>query len=148
VFERFSDGARRVVVRSQEHARILGHDHIGTGHLLLGVLDDDQDSVTLVFERLDVEPGALRAAVMAAIGRGDATPSGHVPFTTGAKKTLELSLRAALEIGDRTIRAEHVILGLIQEPEGPAAEILREQGVGLDPARAAVVAIHGGSGRS
>ncbi len=136
MFERFTDGARRVVVLAQEQARILNHNYIGTEHLLLGLLTDA--SATEVLLRLGVDPAAVKSDVEATIGRGPHPPSGHIPFTPGAKRALELSLREALQLGHRDIGTEHLLLGLIREGGGVAAVVAERQGAVLEEARRVV----------
>jgi ribosomal protein S18 acetylase RimI-like enzyme len=129
VFERFTDRARRVVVLAQEEARLLDHDSIGTEHLLLGVIDEGEGVGALALEELGVSAEALRARIEEAIGRGTGMPAGTIPFTPYAKKVLELSLRASRALGHDYIGTEHILIGLVDEYEGVAARILREQGV-------------------
>jgi ATP-dependent Clp protease ATP-binding subunit ClpC len=137
MFERFTVPARRVVVVAQEEARLLGHSHIGTGHVLLGLLQvDDLAGHLLAGRGLGYEDA--RTKVEAAGGPGNGSPSGHIPFTPGAKKALEMSLREALQLGDNFIGTEHLLLGLLREGEGPGAEILHRQGLELDDVRRAV----------
>ncbi len=144
MFERFTDRARMVVVFSQEEARLLDHDYIGTEHILLGLIHegeiDDGESVALkALAALDISPEAVRAQLEASVGRGASTPSGHIPFTPRAKKVLELSLREALELGHSSIGTEHLLLGLIREGEGVAAELLVTLGADLPRVRQQVV---------
>jgi ATP-dependent Clp protease ATP-binding subunit ClpA len=134
VFERFTDRARRVIVLAQEEARLLDHDYIGTEHLLLGLAREGQGVAAKALEVLGIRLEALRSQVEEIIGRGQRAPSGHVPFTPRAKTVLELSLREALELGHDYIGTEHLLLGLIREGEGVAAQVL--VGLGADLARA------------
>jgi hypothetical protein len=138
VFERFSDEARRVVVLAQEEARLLDHNYIGTEHILLGLMQGDGVASTAL-ARLDVTQNAVRVEVEAIVGRGDRHPSGHIPFTPRAKKVLEFSLREALQLGHNYIGTEHILLGLLREGEGVAAQVLAKLGVGLERARSLVV---------
>jgi hypothetical protein len=139
VFERFSDRARRVVVLAQEEARLLDHNYIGTEHILLGLLHEGEGVAAVALARLDVTQTAVRAEVEAIIGRGDKHPSGHIPFTPRAKKVLEFSLREALQLGHNYIGTEHILLGLLREGEGVAAQVLTKLGVSLERVRALVV---------
>jgi hypothetical protein len=139
VFERFSDRARRVVVLAQEEARLLDHNYIGTEHILLGLLHEGEGVAATALARLDVTQNAVRAEVEAIVGRGDKHPSGHIPFTPRAKKVLEFSLREALQLGHNYIGTEHILLGLLREGEGVAAQVLTKLGVGLERVRALVV---------
>jgi ATP-dependent Clp protease ATP-binding subunit ClpA len=136
MFERFTDGARRIIVLAQEEARAHNHDHIGTEHLLLGVLRADGSRAGRVLQSLGISPQTIRAHVEEAIGRGPAEPSGHIPFTAGAKKALELSLREALRMGQDHIGTEHILLGLMSQDQGVAARVLGELlGADLDRVR-------------
>jgi ATP-dependent Clp protease ATP-binding subunit ClpC len=135
VFERFSDRARRVVVLAQDEARDLGHDYIGTEHLLLGLLHDSSGTACQVLTSLQAPPDAVRAKVGELVRSGDKTMRGHVPFTTAAKKALEMSLREALQLGHNYIGSGHLLLGLLREERGTAARVLAELGVDLDRAR-------------
>jgi ribosomal protein S18 acetylase RimI-like enzyme len=129
VFERFTDRARRVVVLAQEEARLLDHDYIGTEHLLLGVIDEGEGIGALALEELGVSFEALRARIEEMIGRGNGRVAGSIPFTPATKKALELSLRESRALGHDYIGTEHILLGLVDEYEGLAAQVLREQGV-------------------
>jgi ATP-dependent Clp protease ATP-binding subunit ClpC len=124
VFERFTDRARRVIVYAQEEARLLNHDYVGTEHLLLGLVHDGQGVAAKALESLGIRLEAVRVQVEAIIGRGQHPLSGHVPFTPRAKKVLELSLREAKQLGHNYIGTEHLLLGLIREGEGVAAQVL------------------------
>jgi ATP-dependent Clp protease ATP-binding subunit ClpC len=135
VFERFSDRARRVVVLAQDEARDLGHDYIGTEHLLLGLLHDSSGTACQVLTRLKAPPDAVRAKVGELVQPGDKTMRGHVPFSVAAKKALELSLREALQLGHSYIGSGHLLLGLLREERGTAARVLAELSVDLDRAR-------------
>jgi ATP-dependent Clp protease ATP-binding subunit ClpC len=140
MFERFSAGARRAVVEGQAEARRLSHGYIGTEHLLLGLLRENSELIAVtVLESLGVSPDNIRAAVETAIGEGPGSPSGHIPFTAGAKRVLELSLREALQLGHTYIGPEHILLGLIREGQGTAAMVLFTLGVTLEAVRPGVV---------
>lgn len=139
MFERFTDSARRVVVLAQEEARVLGHDYIGTEHVLLGLLVDRGGAAASVLTARGVSAEAARHQVELIIGRGQSPSSGHMPFTARAKKVLELSLREALELGQEYIGTEHLLLGLIREGEGVATQILVNLGSDLDQTRQAVL---------
>ena len=126
MFERFTNKARHVVVLSQEEARLLNHNYIGTEHILLGLLGEPESIGGQVLAGFGLTRDGVREEVVEKIGRGKSTPSGHIPFTPRAKKTLELSLREALSIKHNYIGTEHILLGLIREGEGVAAQILRD----------------------
>jgi ATP-dependent Clp protease ATP-binding subunit ClpC len=126
MFERFTNRARHVVVLSQEEARLLNHNYIGTEHILLGLLGEPESIGGQVLASFGLTLDGVRGEVAAKIGRGKKQPTGHIPFTPRAKKTLELSLREALAIKHNYIGTEHILLGLIREGEGVAAQILRD----------------------
>ena len=133
MFERFTDRARRVAVLAQEEARMLHHDHIGTEHILLGLIREGEGVAAKALESLGISLEAVRQHVGGITGQGQQAPSGHVPFTPRAKKVLELSLREALQLGHNYIGTEHILLGLIREGEGVAAQVLVK--LGADPGR-------------
>jgi ATP-dependent Clp protease ATP-binding subunit ClpC len=139
MFERFTDRARRVVVLAQEEARLLNHNYIGTEHLLLGLIREDEGIAARALQRLDVSLEAVRSRVQEIIGVGASAQSGHIPFTPRAKKVLELSLREALQLGHDDIGTEHILLGLVREGEGVAAQVLVRLGVDLARVRHEVV---------
>ncbi len=139
MFQRFSDRARRVVVLAQEEARMLNHNYIGTEHLLLGLMREGEGIAAKALESLGISPEAVRDQVVEIIGKGSSAPSGHIPFTPRAKKVLELSLREALQLGHNYIGTEHILLGLIREGEGVAAQVLAKLGADLDRVRSQVV---------
>jgi ATP-dependent Clp protease ATP-binding subunit ClpA len=144
MFERFTDRARRVVVLAQHEARELGHNYIGTEHILLGLLREDQGVAAKALGELDIGLDAVRVEVLEIIGPGPGVPTGHIPFTPRAKKVLELSLREALQFGHNYIGTEHILLGLIREGEGVAAQVLVKLGADLDRVRQQVVRLlHG-----
>ena len=124
MFERFTDRARRVVVLAQEEARMLNHNYIGTEHILLGLIHEGEGVAAKALESLGISLDAVREQVQEIIGQGQQAPSGHIPFTPRAKKVLELSLREALQLGHNYIGTEHILLGLIREGEGVAAQVL------------------------
>ena len=126
MFERFTDRARRVVVLAQEEARLLNHNYIGTEHILLGLIHEGEGVAAKALESLGISLEAVRSQVEEIIGQGGSSPSGHIPFTPRAKKVLELSLREALQLGHNYIGTEHILLGLIREGEGVAAQVLVE----------------------
>jgi len=146
MFERFTDRARRVVVLSQEETRRLGHDNIGTEHLLLGLSEEGTGVGGRALAECGVEPDALRAQIEELVGRGTSTPSGHIPFTPEAKKALELSLREALALHHTYIGTEHVLLGVLRENSGPATEALRRLGAEPADIEAKVMALIGETG--
>jgi ATP-dependent Clp protease ATP-binding subunit ClpC len=138
MFERFTNQSRRVVVLAQEEARMLNHNYIGTEHLLLGLLHEGRGTAAQVLTALDVTLPAAREQVVAVIGRGQAQPSGHIPFTPRAKKSLELSLREALQLGDGYIGTGHLLLGLIHQGDNMALKVLNQLGTDLKDVRARV----------
>jgi ATP-dependent Clp protease ATP-binding subunit ClpA len=144
VFERFTDRARRVVVLAQEEARLLNHDDIGTEHLLLGLIHEGEGVAAKALESLGISLEAVRAQVEEIIGQGQSAPTGHIPFTPRAKKVLELSLREALELGHNYIGTEHILLGLLREGEGVAAQVLVNLGASLDRVRQVVIGLLSG----
>jgi hypothetical protein len=141
MFERFTDRARRVVVLAQEEARHLNHNHIGTEHLLLGLIHEQEGVAAVALTELGISLEGARAQVVEIVGQGDEAPTSHIPFTPRAKKVLELSLREALQFGHNYIGTEHILLGLIREGEGVAAQVLTSQGAGLDRVRRQVVQV-------
>src|SRR6266542_4358394 len=144
MFERFTDRARRVVVLAQEEARMLNHNYIGTEHILLGLIHEGEGVAAKAVESLGISLEAVRQQVEQIIGHGGQKPSGHIPFTPRAKKVLELSLREALQLGHNYIGTEHVLLGLIREGEGVAAQVLNELGAELPRVRQQVIEILAG----
>src|ERR687896_2218550 len=144
MFERFTEKARRVVVLAQEEARMLNHNYIGTEHLLLGLLHEGEGVGAKALESLGVSLEAVRRQVQEIIGQGQAAPTGHIPFTPRAKKVLELSLREALQLGHNYIGTEHILLGLIREGEGVAAQVLVKLGADLSRVRQQVIQLLSG----
>jgi len=144
MFERFTDRARRVVVFAQEEARLLDHNYIGTEHLLLGMIHEGEGVAAAALESLGVRLEAVRAEVEEIIGRGGLPVSGHIPFTPRAKKVLELSLRESMQLGHNYIGTEHILLGLIREGEGVAAQVLVKLGADLATTRSRVLALLSG----
>ncbi len=126
MFERFTGRAREVVVLAHDEARALGHNYIGTEHLLLGLLREEEGLAARVLEGIDVTLEEARAQVVRIVGRGDEVGAGQIPFTPRAKTVLELSLREAIALGHDYIGTEHILLGLVREHEGVGAEILRD----------------------
>jgi hypothetical protein len=139
VFERFTDKARRVVVLAQEEARILNHNYIGTEHILLGLLREGEGVGARALESLGVSLEAVRRQVEEIIGQGQSAPSGHIPFTPRAKKVLELGLRESKQLGHNYIGSEHILLGVIREGEGVAAQVLQKLGADLKTVREQVI---------
>ena len=139
MFERFTDRARRVVVLAQEEARLLNHNYIGTEHILLGLIHEHEGLAAKALESLGISLESVRGQVEEIIGPGGIAPSGYIPFTPRAKKVLELSLREALQLGHNYIGTEHILLGLIREGEGVAAQVLVELGADLARVREQVV---------
>jgi Clp amino terminal domain, pathogenicity island component/UvrB/uvrC motif len=151
MFERFTDRARRVVVLAQEEARMLNHGYIGTEHLLLGLIHEGEGVAAKALKALGIDLDAVRQEVKEVIGRGEQPPSGHIPFTPRAKKVLELSLRESTQLGHNYIGTEHILLGLVREGEGVAAEVLVKLGADLSHVRQQVIQLlrgHRGEGAS
>jgi len=144
MFERFTDRARRVVVLAQEEARMLNHNYIGTEHILLGLIHEGEGVAAKAMESLGISLEAVRQQVEEIIGQGQQAPSGHIPFTPRAKKVLELSLREALQLGHNYIGTEHILLGLIREGEGVAAQVLVKLGADLNRVRQQVIQLLNG----
>ena len=144
MFERFTDRARRVVVLAQEEARMLNHNYIGTEHILLGLIHEGEGVAAKALESMGTSLDAVRAQVEEIIGQGQQAPSGHIPFTPRAKKVLELSLREALQLGHNYIGTEHILLGLIREGEGVAAQVLVKLGADLNRVRSTVIQLLSG----
>ncbi|AJT42367.1 ATP-dependent Clp protease ATP-binding subunit [Psychromicrobium lacuslunae] len=144
MFERFTDRARRVVVLAQEEARMLNHNYIGTEHILLGLIHEGEGIAAKALESLNISLDAVREQVQEIIGQGQQAPSGHIPFTPRAKKVLELSLREALQLGHNYIGTEHILLGLIREGEGVAAQVLVKLGADLGRVRQQVIQLLSG----
>jgi ATP-dependent Clp protease ATP-binding subunit ClpC len=144
MFERFTDRARRVVVLAQEEARLLNHSYIGTEHILLGLIHEGEGVAAKALESLGISLEAVRNQVEEIIGQGGSSPSGHIPFTPRAKKVLELSLREALQLGHNYIGTEHILLGLIREGEGVAAQVLVKLGADLSRVRQQVIQLLSG----
>src|SRR5487761_756176 len=138
MFERFTNRARHVVVLSQEEARLLSHNYIGTEHILLGLLGEPESIAGQVLTSFGITRDDVRVEVEELIGMGKSQPSGHIPFTPRAKKVLELSLREALSIKHNYIGTEHILLGVIREGEGVGAQVLSAH-AGLAQIRAAVL---------
>ena len=144
MFERFTDRARRVVVLAQEEARLLTHNYIGTEHILLGLIHEGEGVAAKALESLGISLEAVRAQVEEIIGQGQSPPTGHIPFTPRAKKVLELSLREALELKHNYIGTEHILLGLIREGQGVAAQVLVKLGADLSRVRQQVIQVLAG----
>ena len=147
MFERFTDRARRVVVLAQEEARLLNHNYIGTEHILLGLIHEGEGVAAKALESLSINLESVRQQVVEIIGQGQQAPSGHIPFTPRAKKVLELSLREALQLGHNYIGTEHILLGLIREGEGVAAQVLQKLGADLPKVRQTVIQLVNGPQR-
>ncbi len=139
MFERFTDRARRVIVLAQEEARTLQHNYIGTEHLLLGLIREGDGVAAKALASKGVELDATRKQVEEMIGKGNAVPNGHIPFTPHARQVLELSLREALQLGHSYIGTEHILLGLIREGEGVGTQVLIKMGVDLGDLRTATI---------
>jgi ATP-dependent Clp protease ATP-binding subunit ClpC len=149
MFERFTDRARRVVVLAQEEARMLDHNYIGTEHILLGLVHEGEGVAAKAMAAMEISLEAVRQEVEEIIGRGQQAPSGHIPFTPRAKKVLELSLRESLQLGHDYIGTEHILLGLLREGEGVAAQVLVRLGADLNRVRQQVLnLLAGGQGEA
>src|SRR5690242_2014292 len=148
MFERFTDRARRVVVLAQQEARTLNHNYIGTEHILLGLIHEGEGVAAKALESLGISLEAVRQQVEEIIGQGQQAPSGHIPFTPRAKKVLELSLRESLQLGHNYIGTEHILLAMLREGEGVAAQILVKLGADLNRVRQQVIQLlHGYPGK-
>jgi ATP-dependent Clp protease ATP-binding subunit ClpC len=144
LFEKFTDKARRVVVLAQEEAKLLKHNYIGTEHILLGLIHEGEGVAAKALEALGINLEQVREQVQEIIGQGQQAPSGHIPFTPRAKKVLELSLREALQLGHSYIGTEHLLLGLIREGEGVAAQVLTKLGADTNKVRQQVIQLLSG----
>jgi len=144
LFEKFTDKARRVVVLAQEEAKLLNHNYIGTEHILLGLIHEGEGVAAKALEALGINLEQVREQVQDIIGQGQQAPSGHIPFTPRAKKVLELSLREALQLGHSYIGTEHLLLGLIREGEGVAAQVLTKLGADTNKVRQQVIQLLSG----
>ena len=141
MFERFTDRARRVVVLAQEEARTLNHHYVGTEHILLGLVHEGEGVAARALDSLGIGLETVREKVEETVGRGEKPPSGHIPFTPRTKKVLELSLRESLQRGHNYIGTEHILLGMISEGEGVAAQVLVGLGADLDRVRQQVAQV-------
>ena len=139
MFERFTDRARRVIVLAQEEARTLQHNYIGTEHLLLGLIREGEGVAAKALASKGVTLDDTRKQVEEMIGKGNASPNGHIPFTPHARQVLELSLREALQLGHSYIGTEHILLGLIHEGEGVGTQVLIKMDVNLGELRSATI---------
>src|ERR1700685_2973860 len=139
MFERFTDRARRVVVLAQDGARMLKHNYIGTEHILLGLIRESEGVAAKARESLGISLDAVRQQVEEIIGQGQQPPSGHIPFTKRAKKVLEMSLLESVQLGQNYIGTEHILLGLIREGDGVAAQVLVKLGADLNRVRQQVI---------
>lgn len=135
MFQRFTDRARRVVVLAQEEARMLRHNYIGTEHMLLGLIHEEEGVAAKALESLNISLDAVRQQVEEIIGEGQALPVGHIPFTPRVKKVFELSLREALQLGHNFIGTEHLLLGLVREGEGVGVEVMKRLGANMNQIR-------------
>src|SRR5712691_9250874 len=147
MFERFTERARQVVVLAQGEARALKHNYIGTEHLLLGLLREEEGIAAQALESLDITVEGVRAQVARIVGQGDEVTTGQIPFTPRAKKVLELALREALSLGHNYIGTEHILLGLVRENEGVAARILLDFDADADKIRNEIIRMLSGPGR-
>jgi ATP-dependent Clp protease ATP-binding subunit ClpC len=147
MFERFTERARQVVVLAQEEARTLKHNYIGTEHILLGLLREEEGLAARVLESLDITVERVRGQVVRIVGSGEEVTSGQIPFTPRAKKVLELALREALSLGHNYIGTEHILLGLVRENEGVAARILLDFDADSEKIRNEVIRMLSGPSR-
>jgi ATP-dependent Clp protease ATP-binding subunit ClpC len=144
MFERFTDGSRRVVVLAQDEARMLNHNYVGTEHILLGLIHEGEGVAARTLESLGISLDVVRQQVEEIIGRGQQAPSVHIPFTPRAKEVLELSLSESLQLGHGYIGTEHILLGLLREGGGVAAQVLVKLGADLNRVRQQVIQLlHG-----
>jgi ATP-dependent Clp protease ATP-binding subunit ClpC len=141
MFQRFTDRARRVVVQAQKEAGMLGHDYLGTEHLLLGLIHEGNGVAAKALEALGIGSDAVRQRVEEVTVRGEQVPSGHIPFTEQAKDVLKLALQESHDLGHDYIGTEHILLGLIREGDGVAARVLSALGADLDRTREQVIRI-------
>ena len=146
MFERFTERARQVVVLAQDEARALKHNYIGTEHILLGLLREEEGLAARVLESLDITVEEVRAQVARIVGQGDEVTTGQIPFTPRAKKVLDLALREALSLGHNHIGPEHILLGLVRENDGVGARILLDLGAGAEKVRGEIIRMLSGSG--
>ncbi len=146
MFERFTERARQVVVLAQDEARALKHNYIGTEHILLGLLREQEGLAARVLEYLDITVEEVRAQVARIVGQGDEVTTGQIPFTPRAKKVLDLALREALSLGHGYIGPEHILLGLVRENDGVGARILLDLGAGAEKVRDEIIRMLSGSG--
>jgi hypothetical protein len=144
MFERFTDRARKVVVLAQEEARQLEHNYIGTEHILLGLIHEGDGVAVKALESLGIGLDVVRQQVEETVGRGKKAQSGHIPFTPRAKRVLELSLRESIQLGHHYIGTEHILLGLIREGDGVAAQVLVRLGAYEDVTRGKVLEVLAG----
>jgi ATP-dependent Clp protease ATP-binding subunit ClpC len=144
----FTDRARRVVVLAQDEARLRNHDYLGTEHLLLGLIREGEGVAVRALESLGISLEAVGAQVQEIIGQGQSAPTSHIPFTPQAKKVLELSFREALQLHHDYLGTEHLLLGLIREGEGVAAQVLMQLGADLSRVRQRVIELVSGAAGS
>ncbi|GAA5022814.1 hypothetical protein GCM10023317_67180 [Actinopolymorpha pittospori] len=147
MFERFTDRARSTVVLAQEEARLLSHNYIGTEHVLLGLLREQEGLAARALESVGISLEAVRTQVLEIIGEGAQAPVGHIPFTPRAKKVLDLSLREAVQLKCDYVGTEHILLGIVREGEGVAAQVLFKLGADLNTVRQRVVTMEPESGQ-
>jgi ATP-dependent Clp protease ATP-binding subunit ClpC len=146
MFERFTERAREVVVLAQDEARALKHNYIGTEHILLGLLREEEGLAARVLESLDITVEEVRAQVARIVGQGDEVTTGQIPFTPRAKMVLELALREAMALGGNYIGTEHILLGLVRENEGVAARILLDFDADAESIRNEIIRFLSGRG--
>jgi ATP-dependent Clp protease ATP-binding subunit ClpC len=147
VFERFTERARQVVVLAQDESRTLKHNYIGTEHILLGLLREEEGLAARVLESLEITVEEVRAHVARIVGQGDEVTTGQIPFTPRARKVLELALQEGLSLGHHYIGTEHLLLGLVRENDGVAVRVLLEFDADADTIRNEVIRMLSGPGR-
>jgi ATP-dependent Clp protease ATP-binding subunit ClpA len=147
MFERYTERGRQVIVLAQDESRLLRHNFIGTEHLLLGLLREEEGLAARVLGALDITAELVRAQVTRIVGQGNEVATGQIPFTPRAKKVLELSLREALSLGHNYVGTEHILLGLVRENEGVAARILIHFDADADKVRNEIIRMLSGPGR-
>ena len=146
MFERFTERARQVVVLAQNEARALKHNYLGTEHILLGLLGEEEGLAARVLESLDITVEEVHAQIARVVGQGDEAVLGQIPFTPRAKKVLELSLAESLSLGHNYIGTEHLLLGVVRENDGVAARILYDLGADAEKIRTEVIRMLSGPG--
>src|SRR5689334_6359462 len=147
MFERFTERARQVIVLASDEARLLKHTYIGTEHILLGLLREEEWPAARVLDTLDITADEVRAQIVRIVGQGDEVDTGQIPFTPRVKKVLELALQEALERDHNYIGTEHILLGLVREDGGVGARILRDFDADPEKVRNELIRMLSGPGR-